>query len=307
MPELTRRDLFRAAAAVAAGPALLGSVSHAGTSRSGIAPGRHDRRFRMAVKIGMVAGDSLHERFELIRQAGFDGVDMDSPTEASTADVAAAAVRAGIRVHGVVDSVHWNVRLSDPDESTRDRAVAALERAIRDSHAWGGTSVLLVPGAVRGPQESQDQVWERSIAGIRRVLPIAADLGVRVLIENVWNGFCYTHDGPSDQTADQLAEYIDAIASPWVGSYFDLGNHRKYGRVEQWIRTLGPRIVKLDVKDWSFTNGWTKIGEGDVDWPAVRDALGSIGFTGWATAEVGGGGIERLSEIRENMRRVLGE
>jgi hexulose-6-phosphate isomerase len=128
---------------------------------------------------------------------------------------------------------------------------------------------------------------------------------VRILIENVWNGFCYVHDGPADQTAEQLKAYLDAIDSPWVGSYFDIGNHRKYGDPAAWIRTLGRHVVKLDVKDWGVANGWAKIGDGDVPWADVRAALDAIGFTGWATAEVEGGDKARLAEIRERMGRVL--
>ena len=45
--------------------------------------------------------------------------------------------------------------------------------------------------------------------------------------------------------------------------------------------------------------------EGDCDWPAVMTALDEVGFTGWATAEVGGGGRERLADISERMDRIL--
>ena len=116
---------------------------------------------------------------------------------------------------------------------------------------------------------------------------------------------CYQHGGPEDQTAETLRDYLDAIGSPWVGSYFDIGNHQKYGRPADWIRTLGHRIVKLDVKDWGKSNGFCKIGDGDVDWDDVRAALSEVGYTGWATAEVGGGDATRLAEVHANMTRCL--
>ena len=220
-------------------------------------------------------------------------------------EVAAARMATGLPVHGVVDSTHWNVRLSDPDPEVRTRAVADLRGAIQHAHAYGGSAVLLVPGAVRGEQETQEHVWSRSVEGIRQVLPLCARLGIHVLIENVWNGFCYQHGGPEDQTAETLRDYLDAVNSPWVGSYFDIGNHQKYGRPADWIRTLGSRIVKLDVKDWGKQAGFSKIGAGDVDWEDVRAALGEIGYTGWATAEVGGGDVDRLAEVHANMTRCL--
>lgn len=309
---MDRREAMRAMSVIAGGGMLASGAS--GSARGmGRVPSRGVSRgavgrlpILLSVKFGMVGGEgSIEEKFRLLKDLGYDGVEMDSPTGLSLDEIRAARDAVGLRIHGVVDSVHWNLRLSSPDEGVRRQGREALATAIRDSHAMGGSSVLLVPGRVGGEDETQRDVWQRSMAEIRGVLPIAADLGVFILIENVWNGFCYTHDGAADQTAHQLAAYIDAIGSPWVGSYFDIGNHRKYGDPAAWIRTLGKRIVKLDVKDWSFTNGWTKIGEGDVPWEDVRAALGEIGFTGWATAEVGGGDRERLREIRENMRRVF--
>lgn len=161
----------------------------------------------------------------------------------------------------------------------------------------GGDSVLLVPGRVAGENETHDHVWNRSIEQIRLVLPLASRLGVRILIENVWNGFC--------ETPEKFRDYLDEINSPWVGAYFDIGNVRKFSPSENWIRVLGKRIVKLDVKDWSKKNGFCKIGDGDVNWPEVCKALDEIAFRGWCTAEVGGGKKERLNDIAERMNRVL--
>lgn len=302
MSRLDRRDVLRGGAALAAAlaplPAL--AVPSTGTRRAPV--------LRYACKIGMVAVEgSLTDRFRLLADLGYDGVELDSPSQLDPREVLAAREATGLPVHGVVDSIHWQVRLSDPDPEVRARGVEGLGTAIRDAHAHGGSSVLLVPGRVADPErENQQQVFERSIEGIRAVLPLAAELGIHVLIENVWNGFCYEHGGPADQTADELARYLDTIASPWVGSYFDIGNHQKYGRPADWIRTLGPRIVKLDVKDWGIEPGFCRIGDGDVDWPDVRTALGEIGYHGWATAEVAGGDGERLADVLARMKRHLG-
>ena len=103
--------------------------------------------------------------------------------------------------------------------------------------------------------------------------------------------------------------------SPWIGWYMDVGNIVNYGWPEQWIRILGARILKLDVKEFSRkkrdAEGLWKgfqvgIGDGDCDWPAVRAALTEIGYRGWATAEVGGGGPDRLKDIKARMDGVLG-
>ena len=270
--------------------------------------GEHRGKIYKSVKFGMVGGKlSIQRKFELLKELGYDGVELNSPGGGNKKQALAASKAVGLPIHGVVDSIHWGTRLSDPRPEVREKGRAGLETAVRDTHLVGGTAVLLVPGRVANKEkENQEQVWERSIEQISKVLPLCSRLGIHILIENVWNGFCYVHGGPDNQTADKLAEYLDATNSPWVGSYFDIGNHQKYGKPADWIRTLGRRIVKLDVKGWGKKNGFCKIGDGDVDWADVRKALTEIGFSGWATAEVGGGGKERLKEIAERMDRALG-
>ena len=47
------------------------------------------------------------------------------------------------------------------------------------------------------------------------------------------------------------------------------------------------------------------IGDGDINWPAVRAELAKINFTGWAAAEVKGGGWDYLADVSRRMDRVL--
>jgi len=309
---MDRREFLRTSGSIVAAAGLVTGASmdglRADDAASAASTGEHRGRIFKSIKFGMFNEKiSYAEKFRLLKESGYDGVELNSPGGEDKAEALAASREVGLPIHGVVDTIHWGTRLSDPSAEVRERAVAGLRTAIEEAHAIGGSAVLLVPGAVRDPaHENQEQVQERSIAGIREVLPLAARLGIHVLIENVWNGFCYIHDGPDDQGAEKLAAYIDAIASPWVGSYFDIGNHQKYGKPAEWIRTLGRRIVKLDVKDWGKSNGFCKIGDGDVDWKDVRKALAEIRFTGWSTAEVGGGDRERMREIAARMDRALG-
>ena len=170
-------------------------------------------------------------------------------------------------------------------------------------------SVLLVPG--HGKDGPAEEIEERSMENISQALPLAAELGVSILIENVWNHFCYDHEGGPDQTAERFARYIDRFRSPFVGMQFDIGNHWKYGATGDWIRALGTRIHKLDVKGFDRTakdgkGSFTKIGAGDIDFADVRAALIEINFHGWCAAEVAGGDATRLAEVSANMDQVFG-
>lgn len=261
---------------------------------------------RKAVKFGMIDEDlSVHGKFELLQELGYDGVEMSSPNELDNAEVIAARDATGLPIHGVVDSVHWNKTLSDPDADVRAEGLAGLETALRDAKAYGASTVLLVPAVVNA-DVSYDDAYTRSQAEIRKILPLAQELGVRIAIENVWNQFLLS--------PLECARYIDDFQSRWIGAYFDIGNVVNFGWPEQWIRILGDRIMKLDVKEYSrelrdssgpFAGFRVPLGEGSVDWPAVLEALADIEYEGWATAEVEGGDRARLQEIADGMNRVF--
>ena len=292
---LNRRTFINTSAATVAATSLLPSVTTADDKQA-----ETPMSIYKSIKMGMFREKiSLEEKFQILKDLGYDGIELNSPGGVDKKEALAASDKVGLPIHGVVDSIHWRVRLSDPDPQVRQKGLEGLLTAIQDAYAVRGSAALLVPGKVTNDKtENHDQVWERSIEQIRKAIPLASKLGIRILIENVWNGFCYD--------PKQLADYIDEINSPWVGVYFDIGNHRKYGKPEDWIRTLGSRIAKLDVKDWGQANGFCKIGEGDVDWAEVRKALKDIGYSGWATAEVRGGNRDRIKEVKENMDAALG-
>ena len=165
--------------------------------------------------------------------------------------------------------------------------------------------MLIVLG--RAGDGTGDETEQRCRHEIESLLPLAASLGQFILIENVWNQMFYDHDAPPEQGPERSIEFVDQFNSPWVGMYYDIGNHWKYGQPQEWIRAFGRRCVKLDIKGFSRAQDkFVDIGEGDLPWGEVRKALSDIRFTGWATAEVQGGDVARLTKVREQMQRVLG-
>lgn len=266
---------------------------------------REDHRILKSLKIGMVKVDgSLTDKFRAAKAAGFDGIELNSPGF-NVEEARKAIAETGLPVDGTVCSSHWQIRHTSADADQRAKALADLQTALRDTHAVGGNTVLLVAG--HGNDGSEDEIWSRAIENISKALPLAARLGMTIAIENVWNHFMYDHSGDENQTAEKYAKFCDELNSPWVGMQFDIGNHWKYGDCGTWIRTLGKRVVKLDVKGYSRANqNWAKLGDDDIDWADVQAALQEINFSGWAAAEVGGGGPERLAEISAAMDVCLG-
>ncbi len=305
-----RRQFLSQSAAVVAGLSGLAGTGLANAAsllqdRQTSGEGAPTQEMKKAVKIGMVqVQGSLTDKFKLLKELGFDGVEMNSPG-LNQDEAKRARDEAELPIHGVVDSKHWNDTLSHPDPDVRARGVEALQTALRDAEAIGATSVLLVP-AVVNKEVSYADAYERSQAEIRKAIPLAEELGIKILLENVWNNFLLS---PLEE-----ARYIDELESDVMGAYFDVGNVVRYGWPEHWIRTLGHRIGKLDIKEYSrkkqsnegIWRGFeVELLEGDCDWPAVMTALRDIGFSGWGTAEIPGGNRERLTDIAERMDRIF--
>ena len=117
---------------------------------------------KKAVKIEMVQeGDTLEEKFRLLRSLGYDGVELPSPNAWSVEEVVAASKATGLPVHGVVCSEHWKSPLNDSNPEVRAKCVAAIREAISDAKAYGATSVLVVP-AVVGKNRAYDDAWRLS-------------------------------------------------------------------------------------------------------------------------------------------------
>ena len=261
---------------------------------------------KISLKYGMVKGNmSVLDNFQMLKDIGFDGVEMDSPNNLNNDEIIEASKKTGLEIPGVINSVHWKNPMSHPDAEVRENCVEAMKTSLNDCKAYGGTTVLLVPGVVSN-EVSYDDAYKRSQEEIRKLIPFAKETGIKIAIENVWNNFLIS--------PIEAARYIDELDSKMVGWYFDVGNIVRYGWPEQWIRILDKRIMKIDVKEYSrkkqsdegIWKGFdVELMEGDCNWPAVMEALDDIGYNGWASAEVPGGDRKRLEDISKRMQKIF--
>jgi L-ribulose-5-phosphate 3-epimerase len=296
-----RRTFLQSAAAISAAVAansLLAADKDHPTSSSPARP-----KLRKAVKYGMIReGKTPREKLELVKSLGFEGVEIESPNKIERDELKGASDATGVKIHGTITANHWQTRLSDPDPEIRAQGLKSLLGAIDDAGFYGCDTVLLVPGKVTDKDnENFEQVWKRSQAEVRKAIPAAEKAKTKICIEPVWNDFI--------TKPQQLVDYVDQMNSPQVAAYFDISNMIKYGvPPAEWIRKLGKRMAKFDFKGYSNGNDkhWVKIGEGDEDWPEVLKALAEVGYNGWATSEVSGGGRKELEDISKRMDRVLG-
>ena len=245
---------------------------------------------------------SWADRMKLARDVGFEEIELPTiMTEAEAEECRKASEAADLRIHSVMNSLHWKFPLSSADPAVVAESVKCLETSIRNAKLWKADTVLLVP-AVVNPETGYKDAWVRSQREIRKILPLAADSKVIIGIENVGNKFLLS--------PLEMAQYVDEFKSPWVRAYFDVGNMIRTGYPQDWIRTLGKRIVKLHFKDPSLKElppgaKRAPLLEGDIDWKAVYAALKEIGYRGTATLEIGGGDEAYLRDVSRRFDIIL--
>jgi len=260
---------------------------------------------RLPIKKGILLGMlpralPFADRFKLARDAGFE--ELECPTindEGEAAEIKKAAETARLRIHSVMNQAHWKFPFSSSDPAVVAESVKGMETSLRNAHLWGADTVLLVP-AVVNPQTSYQDAWTRSVQQIKKLIPMAEKLKVVIAVEEVWNKFLLS--------PREFNSYVDQFKSPWVKAYVDVGNMVLYGYPQDWIRTVGKRIVKVHLKDFRFRKmhaEFVNLGEGDIDWKEVYNALKEIGYQGSATVELQGGDEAYLRDLSARVDRIL--
>lgn len=260
---------------------------------------------KLPIKKGVIEsmlpkGMSMAERFQLAKDVGFDVLECHTEEDPKrVTEIGNAAEKTGLRIHSVMNSAHWKFPLSSSDPEVVAQSMKGMETSLHNAKEWGAETVLLVP-AVVNPQTMYRDAWTRSQAQIRKLMPLAEKLKVIIAVENVWNKFLLS--------PMEMAQYVDSFKSPWVKAYFDVGNVVLFGYPQDWIRTLGPRIVKVHLKDFKFQKRvaeFVPLREGEINWKEIYQALADIQYKGAATVEVQGGDRDVLAEISKRVDMIL--
>ncbi len=281
--------------------------------------------FRGRIRKAMIVKEVTEQALEPLKAAGFHGVETTYICpEAEAAAGRAVAEKLGMRVHSLLCG--WMDFNSD-DPAKVEASLETTRKALRAAKACGADAILVVPCRVEGmpmpePWEfdiafdektghvnrviagdntkfeayikAQNRATDTSRIAVEKLIPLAEELKVIIALENVWNNLWVK---PAI-----YRNFIASFANPWVKSYFDIGNHVKYAPPQDWIKALGPLIVKLHVKDFKLNDDgrggkFVHPRDGSINWPAVRQALDEAGYDGWGTIE------DRGLELAEFSRR----
>ncbi len=242
----------------------------------------------------------IRQALEDTKACGYDGLELafgagvfnTDVTEDDCQRILADAAELGVHVNLTMTSGnYWALPLSAQDETQRQQSLDFTRKYIQVAGWLGVKTILIVPGAVdvgwdpSVPVVPYQQVWDTSTRSLREILPVAEEHGVVLGLENVWSKFLV---GPVETKV-----FIDQFDSPYVRSYFDVGNVLINGYPEHWIEILGDRIAAVQVKNFSredaggVLHGFgDDLAEGDANWDAVKAALTAIDYRGPITAEM---------------------
>lgn len=241
---------------------------------------------------------TLAQSFALAADAGFEGVEVAldeeigeitlSSTEKQLLAVKEQAQKAGIELYSVASGLYWNYFLNDADDAIRSKAQDIVKKQLETAAILGCDSILVIPGCVNAEFAAPGKVmdyqtcYERSLDSLMKVKDYARQYQVNIGLENVWNKFLLS--------PMEMRDFIDKLDEPYVGSYLDIGNTMANGYPEHWIRALGKRIKKVHFKDYRVEagglHGFVDLLAGDVNYPAVMEALKEVGYDGWVSAEM---------------------
>lgn len=247
------------------------------------------------------------DKFKLAKDVGFDGVEGQTEEDVTIeTEMRKASESTGVPIHSVMNMLHWQFPLSSSDTAAVEKSMKGMETSIRNAVAWGGNTVLLVPGVVN-PQTGYADAYKRSQTQIRKLIPLAEKSKIVIAVENVWNKFLLS--------PMEFASYVDSFQSPYVKAYFDVGNILLYGYPQDWIRTLGKsRIAKVHLKDFHNRRNqlvranvpeFVNLRDGDLDWKEVYKAFTEIGYSGYATVELRGGDEKYLRDLAGRVDKIL--
>jgi len=294
MEKTNRRSFLKTSVAgAAAGIALADRAPNEAAAQTGMG------KLRKSLYYGMLPGKmSAEERFSLAKRTGFEGVEVPTVEDSALqAEMKAASVKTGLIIHSIMNQRHWKFPLSSADPEAVRQSIEGMQISLRNAKEFGADAVLLVPGVVNADTSYQD-AWDRSRKNIQKLLPLAQELKVVIAIENVWNKFLLS--------PLEFARYVDDFKSPWLKAYFDVGNIALYGVPQDWIRTLGKRIVKVHIKGFDEKKReFVALLDGTIDWKTVRKALAGIGYQGWVSAEVAGGDENYLRGVSAAMDAIF--
>lgn len=175
---------------------------------------------------------------------------------------------------------------------THDQGIEALADLRRYCDELGA-GVILFP-MIKQPDQGEEEAVELWRDGFKTAFAESSGARAKVGMESV---------GRVGRSADQALAMIEAVGSPQLGVYYDVGNadYQSFDGIAE-MKQLGSHIVQIHVKEIG-----AEMGEGKLDFPAIFSTIREIGYDGYLILETEAGDDPAANAVRnlEFVRSLL--
>lgn len=236
------------------------------------------QRYKVAVVDLMILKRQKLGAFQLAREIGADGVEVDmgglGSRETFDNQLAIDSVRAqfldkakslGLDICSLAMTGFFAQSFAE-----RPTAVRAVQDCIRTMQQMG-VKVAFLPLGVQGDLVKYPALRPAVVERLRMAGKLAEEAGVVIGIETALD-------------AAEERRLLEEIGSPAIRSYFNFSNALKNGRdLIKEIKTLGKeRIIQIHCTD---DDGVWLQNDPKINLPEVKKALDAIGWSGWLVVE----------------------
>lgn len=246
--------------------------------------------------------------FEAAKQVGFDGVEPDLGRDYESDILWTAEGRrrmkgmvqqTGVEVASTCLGALWAHSFASDDPDARRRAAEIVSEGARFTPELGAR-VILVP--ITGIEGQDNAVgFDRWVEGLRKVAPVAEQTGAILALENVGRS-------PA-RSAPDILRMVEAVGSPAVRVYYDVGNGTSFGfDANEELRLLGDKVAQVHIKGARGSQLW----ENTLDMNQVARTLKEIGYDGYLVFETSAtenppeGAARNLQLLKEAVQGAYG-
>ncbi|MDP9283525.1 MAG: sugar phosphate isomerase/epimerase [Actinomycetota bacterium] len=249
-----------------------------------------------------VSGPEYAPIFEMLRDAGYDGIEVPIFGGADVGELARLGERLdalGLVPLGVTARSEADSPIS-PDPQVRARALAATKVAIDGCAALGAKTLcgpIEAPLGVFSGTGPTDEERARSVEYLRAAAEYAAGRDVTLVVEYLNRFEMYLVNCAADAAA-----LVRAVDHPNCRLMYDTFHAH--------IEEKDPRAALHECADvlvhfHASENDRGTPGAGQVAWDATFDALHEIGYDGWVVIEAFGDALPDLAAATKIWRRMF--
>ena len=257
------------------------------------------------IRLGTMNNPARDPVKEIIRAAelGFEFLDLTlEPPACRACDLDPVRIKNALSAHGlgVVGHTAYYLPFASAFDAVQAGAITEAVACLR-FFAQVGANRMNLHLDCRVPGYGTEYVNARNIAAIEKMLPVADDLGIRLMVENV-----------EGDTAASLAPVLNTL--PTVGLHLDIGhaniggNGRK-SHTADLLAAYADRLMHVHVSDnKGKSDDHLAIGAGTIDWKRELRTLKATGYDDTITLETFYGDTELVrysaSKVRETWRTI---